>query len=558
MKHIKYVAWLWMLIGWGSSMAQGLQYHPKRILVKFTEQSFPIFDRKQTVTHFNIPELDALNARHGFIRAERLYKGNVHGDKDIGKAEIIRIYLFYYSDSISKFSAVEEYMRLGYFEYVELDYLGHAAAIFPDDPEFDRQWYLYNDGSFGLANSKEDADIDMELAWEKQTGNSSVILAFLDSGTKLDHPEFQNRLWENKLEVPNNGKDDDHNGYMDDFYGFDFAYGDPDPTDDHWHGTAMAGLAAANGNNGTGYAGVDWNCRIMSCKVLEADGFGYYSAWSEAIFYAVDNGADVINMSLGGTSSSDLLKDGIKYAEANMVMVVAAMGNDDSDQLNFPAAIDDCFAVGATDPDDSHSRPFVGTIGTGTNHGQHIDVVAPGNFMYILDHTNELNYNLYAGGTSLATALVSGVASLLKAQDATRTPEDIRTILRNSAQDLVGSTGIDVTGWDSYYGYGRINASAALSESISSETKVLTEGISVFPNPTDGEFKLVFRIFQDTDVEIAFYNRIGALVRTPILFSDLKAGTYNQSFTIGNFDSGVYHFKFTHDEGVEVQKIIVY
>ena len=151
----------------------------------------------------------------------------------------------------------------------------------------------------------------MDLAWNIETGSSEIVVAVLDSGIKLDHPEFLGRVWNN---------DNQENGY-------DFANNDNDPTDDHGHGTNVAGIIGAISNNSTGYAGVDWNCKIMPLKVINDENWGYYSWWIDAIYYAVNNGANIINMSLGGSSYSQAMEDAVNFAVNNNVQVFVSMMN---------------------------------------------------------------------------------------------------------------------------------------------------------------------------------------------------------------------------------------
>ena len=139
----------------------------------------------------------------------------------------------------------------------------------------------------GLYTPKEDADIDMPEAWEIEKGDSSVIIAILDSGCKMDHPELAGRIWRNEAEIPGNGIDDDNNGFIDDVNGWDFINNDNDPTDDHGHGTAIAGTIGANYNNEIGFAGVNPNAKIMVIKVLDSLKSGNTELAVRGIEYAI-------------------------------------------------------------------------------------------------------------------------------------------------------------------------------------------------------------------------------------------------------------------------------
>ncbi len=193
---------------------------------------------------------------------------------------------------------------------VEADYMGYAGStrFYPDDNYYFMQWSLENNGTFPSWNlGTPDADIDMETAWDITQGSSSVTVGILDTGLKLDHPEFEDRIWTNWSEL-DDGIDNDGNGFIDDLSGWDFVNEDNDPYDDQGHGTSVGGILGATGNNSIGYAGIDWNCRLMSLKILNENNSGYYSWWTDAIYYATNNGANILNMSVGGSSFSNSME----------------------------------------------------------------------------------------------------------------------------------------------------------------------------------------------------------------------------------------------------------
>lgn len=456
-----------------------MNYAKDQIIVKFkTDHSKETLNNQQ---RFSNVELSQLNK-----------KVNVSVLKTIQNKEQNNVSLIKFENTnYSIEEIIELYQNTGLFEYVEPNYIGSGGGhrevleTIPNDTYFSRQWGLDNDGTFAISTAISDADIDMNFAWEIEQGDSNIVVAVLDIGTKMDHPEFEGRIWLNKKENSNTS-DSDMNDYVDDIYGWDFANNDNDPSDDQGHGTNVAGIIGTNANNQTGYSGIDWNCKLMICKILDETNYGLYSWWSEAIYYAVDNGADVINMSVGGTSYSNLLKDAVDYAYNNGVIIVACMMNNNNDVVNYPAGFLNTIAVGSTNPNDERSEPFFWSSTSGSNYGSHIDVVAPGNFIYGLDYLSDTNYNSYWGGTSQATPLVAGLSALLLAQNPDRSPDEIRSIIRETAEDMVGKPSEDSLGFDIYHGYGRINAyEALLINPISAIKKELTkEDFSVYPNPT--------------------------------------------------------------------------
>lgn len=417
-----------------------------------------------------------------------------------------------YSFSFDTAKPVEKMVNIlqesGLFEYVEPEYTGTSGGqkmqspppVFePNDAFFSRQWNMRNDGTFNQGNPLVDADTDMDEAWNITTGSEAITMAILDSGFKMDHPELSGRYWENQGEIPGNNIDDDNNGFIDDISGWDFVNADNDPTDDHGHGTNVTGIATATGNNTIGYAGVDWQCKVMVCKILNANNSGLLSVWAEAVMYAAENGADIINMSVGGSGNSSPLRLACDFAYDSGVTIVACMMNFNNMTTYYPAGYSSTIAIGSTDMDDTRSDPFFWSGNSGSNFGPHIDAVAPGNYIYGLNYNSNSNYNTYWGGTSQATPLVAGLCGLLLAQNPALSPEEIRQLIRNGAEDQVGD-GEDTPGFDLYYGYGRVNAYNTLLQLTNIKERQAANSVRVFPNPVFGSGKVQFEILEGTVV----------------------------------------------------------
>jgi subtilisin family serine protease len=421
------------------------------------------FEKKRT----GIKELDQFITRNRVILIKHLITGKK-------KPQLLLRIEFSTGVDIEKM--IEELKTLPCTEIAEPDHISSITgmqSITPNDTYFYNQWGLYNNGTFAYSTATAGADIDMKNAWSITQGDSNVIVGVIDSGTKLDHPEFSGRIWVNSQEIPNNGIDDDANGYIDDINGWNFVSSNNNPSDNHGHGTNVAGIIGATGNNGIGYAGVDWNCKIMTLKVLGSNGQGWYSDFIQSIYYGVDNGARVLNLSLEGTSYSLTYQEAIDYAINNNVVVVAAMGNNNHDIKHYPAAFNGVIAVGSTSSNDTRSNPYSGGSG-GSNYGNHISVCAPGNCIFGLHYIYSANYGSYYSGTSQASPHVAGLASLLIAQDPTRTVDEIRMLIESSAEDGVGLAIEDKPLFDPYYGFGRINAYQALSTTPSNKTLTLS------------------------------------------------------------------------------------
>jgi thermitase len=469
----------------------------------------------------------------------------------LGKKSKQHIFVAHFPICIKLQEVINAYYATGEIEYAEPDFIGSTAGFqsaVPNDQNYYRQWGLKNNGTFSQSTAIAGADIDMENAWNIEQGDSSTIVGIIDSGNKLDHPEFSGRIWLNYDEIPNNGLDDDNNGYIDDIKGWDFANNDNNPTDDYGHGTNVAGIIGANANNTIGFAGVDWNCKLMILKGLDNNNSGFYSWWSSAIYYAVDNGAKVINMSLGGISNSTTLQAAVNYALNNNVVVVVSMMNANSNAPFYPAAFPGVIAVGSTNANDNRTNPFFWSATSGSCYGSHISVVAPGNFIYGLDYQSNTNFNNYWGGTSQAAPHVAGLAALLLAQDSTRTPTQIKSIIESTSEDQVGNPIEDILGWDQYYGYGRINAFNALSLIL--KTNDITKqnvSVSLFPNPAHDSFTAVF---PSSTRQIQIFNAFGQLLQ-----EKNTAQLTSQKFQLK--DNGIYYIQFKMDGSTITKKIIV-
>lgn len=341
--------------------------------------------------------------------------------------------------------------------------------------------FIPNDPYFSSYGSWGQAYLDLwginligsASAWDTSTG-AGIIVGVVDTGIDFTHPDIVANIWTNTGEIPNNGIDDDGNGFIDDVHGWDFigsTYTNPvqsnNPTDHFGHGTHVSGTIAATGNNGIGVIGVAWNSQIMPVKGLDDTGTGIDSTLGPAILYAANNGADVISNSWAGFGTSQTIADAVSYAYNLGVVVVAAAGNNNDDARNYyPANLPQVITVAATDHNDN--------IAYFSNWGSKIDVAAPGVDILSLraaGTTMGTPVNAYytrADGTSMATPHVSGLAALILAQNPTYSNEDVRQAIRVSA-DKLGTSGFDLN-----YGYGRINASAALAVPDVVEAKILS------------------------------------------------------------------------------------
>ena len=294
-----------------------------------------------------------------------------------------------------------------------------AVAKEPDDPGFDEQ--------YALADSSDD-DIDAPAAWNEETGCSKV--AVLDTGIQLNHPDLKSNLWANSKEK-DNGRDDDGNGYIDDIYGVDLVTGRGSGQDHNGHGTHVAGIIGARGNNDRGISGLCWKTNIVSVRILDAEGRGYVAQQVAGIEYALRVGAKIINCSFGGPESSSAVRDAIAEARSKGALIVAAAGNegDNTDAKPFyPAAYPDSnvLSVAATDDRDR--------LASFSNYGKTtVDLAAPGD---AIGSTYLKSEYAYLSGTSMAAPYVAAAAAMLRQHNGSWDAGDLSSRLRNKGDEL--------------------------------------------------------------------------------------------------------------------------
>jgi thermitase len=316
--------------------------------------------------------------------------------------------------------------------YVEPNYYVYSTDIFPNDPGWENQYNM--------------TSIHAPAGWLLNTGATWVTIAIVDTGVDLSHPDLFVRI------LP----------------GYDFVNNDNEPQDDNGHGTHVAAIAAASTNNGEGVAGVNWGANILPIKVLNSSATGNYANVAAGIVWATDHGAQVINLSLGGSSPSFVLNDAVNYAYQRGVVLVASTGNDGSPAVLYPAAYEPVIAVGATDSGNN----WAGF----SNYGSDVDVVAPGVNIYSAFSGGGYEYR---SGTSMSAPHVSGLAALLWGIPGNG-PARIRTLIETNTLDL------GPPGWDDYYGFGLIQMDAAIQQALPTATPLPTSTTlpSITPEPT--------------------------------------------------------------------------
>ncbi len=307
-----------------------------------------------------------------------------------------------------------------------------SGSVTPNDPYYSSQWGL--------------GKIRAPGGWGIYDGPREVKVAIVDSGIDPTHPDLRAHVYKGCNFV---------------VHASDVLCDPSDYRDAFGHGTHVAGIAAATGDNGIGVAGVSWNVRLLVAKVLDKNGQGTDTNVSQGIVWSANNGASVINLSLGSYYDSKLVADAVKYAQRRGALVVAAAGNDSSDYPSYPAALPGVVGVAATTPSDTRA--------SFSNYGSDVDISAPGTHVLSTTPTYRVALNEegvgrgygYLDGTSMATPFVTGAAALLKAEFPGYTASELWRQLRAGADDL------GTAGWDKYTGYGRLDLSRTLGDHLS-------------------------------------------------------------------------------------------
>ncbi len=341
--------------------------------------------------------------------------------------------------------------------YVEANTIIRMDAKFPNDPDFNQLYGMHNDGSTG---GKAGADINAPEAWEVSTGSKNVVVGVIDTGIDYTHPDIAPNYWTNPGETgldaegrdkQTNGIDDDGNGYVDDFRGWDFVNNDNDPMDDNSHGTHCAGTIGGKGNDGVGVVGVNWDVSLVGIKFLSGGGSGTLEDAVKAIEYGTKIGVTLTSNSWGGGGFSDTMEAAIAEAESKNILFVAAAGNssDNNDtDPHYPSSYvnDNVIAVAATDHNDGMA--YFSCYGANS-----VDIGAPG--VDILSSIPENHGYTKYSGTSMATPHVAGAAALVKAAFPDLGASQIKARLLNGADQIESLQGKTTTG-------GRLNLENAL------------------------------------------------------------------------------------------------
>ncbi len=421
---------------------------PGIAIVKFK----PEYKNRLALNKVEIDEFNDVSVKLGIKSIEKMFPNHEGGLLKRGEPDLSLFYIVRFPEMMSVDFVVSKLSQLKYIEYAEPHYI-HRPHFIPNDPYFDiKQWYLRK--------------VEIPLAWDLSQGDTNVVIGIVDTGVDLDHPDLAENIWRNWKEIPGNGIDDDGNGYIDDFIGWDFggkdnfnnqrSKQDNDPSEKKpVHGTHVAGIASAVTNNGIGVAGAGFKCKIMAVKASiddDPNNLIYYGY--QGIVYAVDNGAKIINCSWGSGGASMFEQEIINYATSKGALVVAAAGNSRSDEFHAPSGYKHVLSVASVDSNDVKAGY--------SNFGETVDVCAPGGVFFIDGGIFNTWYdNTYTNltGTSMASPLVAGIAGLVRAKFPNLTPDQVAEKIRVTADPIDNKN----PNYRYKLGYGRVNAYRALT-----------------------------------------------------------------------------------------------
>lgn len=490
------------------SPVRGVRYRPGELLV--LPAAFSKLDlRSDGSLSARDARLQAALSRHGLARYRAL------GGLDAAGAKAMT--LRSERPDFDPVAAAADLKRTGAFRAVAPNVKLDLYETVPNDPYLIFQWQI---------RSPENTDVQVTDAWDVWKGDTSTVIAIMDNGVDITHPDIASQVWINRAEIPANGLDDDGNGYVDDVKGWDFSNHDANPSsepiideiglDIGFHGTFVAGVAGAATNNSLGIAGAGWHCRVMALKVGNPAGISLESV-TEAFQYVVAKHPAVLNMSFGtaDTAAREFFQELVDDANAANVVCVAAAGNDGVDVKTWPAACNGVIAVGATE--ESNIRASF------SNYGSWVDVAAPGSLIwssicqnYVFDDLSYLFYVLFFGydgenpymygdGTSFASPLVAGVCGLIRSKMPSLTPAQV-------AARLV-ATG-DAIPYDQPIGP-RVNAYRALTQAVGvAPGPVARLGLEeVWPNPFASATTVAFTLPEAVPVRLAIHDPSGRRVR---------------------------------------------
>ena len=528
------------------------EFQPGRLIVSFKTEGLPEFDRDKPAQPLGVgvKSLDELFSRYEATSLRRLVPDGILSRLRT-PPDLFGTYVLSFSPPHKLLDFLDDLARDPNVRAVQPDLLRPVCRV-PNDPLWSSQWDKRLMGAHRV--------------WDISTGSRNIICVGIDTGVDWNHPDLTPSLWVNpgedvdgdsaawtRSEYPGdwddvNDIDDDSDGYVDDLLGWDFVYdlqgcapgedcdshGDNNMFGQNSHGTHVAGIMCAAGNNGIGVAGLSWVGRLMALRAgfQSADGLGYIleSASAAAILYAAAHGAKVINMSYGSSAYSSTERDVLDAAWNQGCLLVAASGNEASTEPHYPAAYDNVMAVNATN-DQDHLAHW-------SNRGSWTDLCAPGAEPGIMS-TVINGYEAWTG-TSMASPNAAGVAALVWSVFPQLTNGELRSLLQATAQNITAQNpGVDPAD----LGSGRVDAFAAVSSHTpelpgAARPAALTL-LGNYPNPFNSATTIAFDLAAAARVRLQVCDVLGRTVAV-LVDNTLNAGPHRVTFDASGLASGVY------------------
>ncbi|REL38472.1 T9SS C-terminal target domain-containing protein [Rhodohalobacter sp. SW132] len=547
MKKLPLLIIIFFIPGLIYAQIPGVDYHPERVIIKFSDNAQVLhqLDSYLAKSDFNYSKINSSDqaihsiasdffSNYGFLSLRKLKTGFQSArKKQITNHPFNRIYIAELPAGRDVLSVIDQLNNDPAVEIAEPDFIGHGGGKraellpfylseddpYPNDNFFEYQWGLENRGqAINQIQGVSGEDINIKPAWHLTTGSRDITIAILDSGQPDSVPDFSGRV------VP----------------GYNFAYDTTSTIDDHGHGTNVASIAVATGNNGGIIAGGDWQSNIMPVKILDDENSGFYSWWIDGIYWAVENGADILNMSVGGSQVSQLMEEAVEWAIGEGVHVIACTMNTNDDVMYYPAGYDGVISVGAINNEGNRAAPFCWSEDSGSNYGEHIDLVAPGEFVLGLSHSNPEGASYWCG-TSQAAPMVAGVVGLMLSVNPSLTPAEVKNILITQARGD--------NSWNRYTGWGTLDAYASVTsiitsreEELKNETPSSLQLDQNYPNPFNPSTQIRYSIPERDHITLTIYSLDGRKVT--VLYDGVQnAGSHSITFDAAMLASGIYLYK---------------
>jgi hypothetical protein len=434
-----------ILLGIFFLISVSLFSQPQKIIVKLRLNTplSVLNDFSQNNIRGSQNPLSKIIERYDIFNSEQLFKKYIAKIKPGDVSGLSRVFIL--QSSTAKISdCINALKQNVYVEYSQTVGKLNLESFTPNDTYYANQYYLQN--------------INVPPVWDSQQGTNALV-GIIDSGIDFLHPDLQQSYFINTGEFgngkENNGIDDDGDGYIDNWRGWNFIDNNNNPVDDNIfsHGTCAAGIISAGFNNGIGISSITGGSKSLVLKCFNSQGVGYEDQIATAILYGVMQGVKVFNFSFGDYIYSDLLRDVIRYAYSNNITIVSSAGNDNSNVLHYPSAFDEVISVAASDELDRKA--------TFSAYGETVDIYAPGVNILTCSRVGQGspdygNNYMFANGTSFSAPIVAAVAAILKTKNPNLSNEEIRGILVSSTKYFSGQSG-----WNNYYSSGILNAGNA-------------------------------------------------------------------------------------------------